>query len=184
VSARAEGARQEKRARTCPARSPETDSRCALPDTWRAHDAAQGCHESAIVDSSRAVWPARMHDYQRWLDEPDALVAYLRALIGEHPEHKRSVRGCPMCIDDARVQKARDVTSGFKLSFHEPTLRLMLASDDLLRPVGPVWTGGFLGHNGPVGGPVIFGAPPAGASAALLDEAALRAARMRRERGQ
>lgn len=136
---RAEGAREPgaARARTCPARSPETDSRCALPDTWRAHEAAQGCHESTIVGSVRAVWPRTLQDVKRWVDDPEARMQYMSALDAEHGKHKRKnpSTGCPSCITPGRVERAGEVLSAIgQNALADYTTRLVLAGDDLTRP--------------------------------------------------
>lgn len=184
MSAREDGAR---RAHTCPARSPESGARCALPDNWRAHARAGSDHETEPTgDGARQAWPVTPDELCEWTAEPDALVCLVIALAERHAEHTRAATGCPKCIADERVETARDVARAFRLPFDEVPVRLALAGDDL-RP--RFNNGGLLAPGlvtgGPSGtGPVIFGSPPAGGNAALLNEAALYAARMRRERGQ
>lgn len=51
----------------CPARSPESDSPCALPDVPEAHRKG---HESYRTAGSRAVWATTEADRQRWAAGP------------------------------------------------------------------------------------------------------------------
>lgn len=184
MSAREDGAPDARRARTCPARSPQTDARCALPDTWRAHVATALDHEAAATgDGARAAWQVEPRDLKRWLDEPGALVAYIDELSKQHGDHTLSKAGCPRCIDSSRAERAgwvlRAVT---RLAVDERAARFALAADDL-RP--RLQNGGFLGANGPVifdgSPPGIFPGIPPGAASALVDEVR---ARRQRERGQ
>lgn len=179
MSARDGRAPEAPRARTCPARSPETRARCVLPDTWRAHEDAQGCHESERVECVRAVWARTWVDVERWArTEPEALAYYLDARAREHATeaHKRPKRGCPECIDDTRIDRAQALTSA-----PAGEIRRVLAADDLVAPLRA--TGGLL--PGAATGPVIYGGSPPPTAAALLDEAALiRARQMRAEGGR
>lgn len=171
------------RARTCRARSPQSDERCALPDTWRAHDAAHGCHESAYVDNSRAVWPHTIQDLKRWVDEQEARMAYMGALDAEHGKHKRRTPspGCPSCITPGRVERAGEVLSAIGQSLTEHGVRLLLAGDDLTRP--SIFAAGGLLTGAQAGGPVVFNASPPPMPPGLADQIRLRAQR-RMERGQ
>jgi hypothetical protein len=47
----------------CPARSPESDARCVLPNTREAHEAG---HASGYVLSGRSVWATTPEDDVRW----------------------------------------------------------------------------------------------------------------------
>lgn len=183
MSAREEGARQTRRARTCPSRSPETKVRCILEDTWRAHRAG---HESERVNGGRALWAKRIEDWPRWTDEPEALAEYVAFLDGEHGAHgktrKRAVRGCPSCIDADRVTlllaalRAQDA-DGTAVT-HDSTLRFVLAADDLRSPFA---NGGLLLTMTP-DNQINFGPPSAGFAQAIADEAALLARRQRNQR--
>lgn len=182
MSAHETGAPDAPRARTCPARSPETGARCALPDTWRAHDAAQGCHESEIVDSTRAVWAPTWKDLKRWLDEPGAVSQYVAGEDARHGTHKSPRRGCPSCIGGVRVKSAVHVLDQmYPIEMEDPgaLVRLLLAADDL-RP--RFNTGGLL-PLGAITGPVIFGADPPPMPPGMADEIR-RLAQRRMERGQ
>ena len=53
----------------CPSLSPESRSRCVLPDTREAHYKG---HESVIVRSVRACWDIRKADEERWASDDRA----------------------------------------------------------------------------------------------------------------
>lgn len=183
MSAREASAPDARRARTCPARSPETDARCALPDNWRAHARTGSDHETEPTgDGARQAWPVTPDELREWTAEPDALVCLVIALAERHAEHTRAATGCPKCIADERVQTARDVARAFRLPFDEVPIRLALAGDDL-RPQPRMFATGGLLTRPPANGPIIFGASPPPMPPGMADEIR-RLGQRRMERGQ